>query len=235
MDNNRPNSRVLVPLKWSPIILVLVLIFVMKITLVQIQKYFCFMHVFCKASSLCNKHMVSYRDPHFGLFGVFGVFCYLQCKIWRHILALRPRFLVCEPNKMPGITYKCIGKANVIKITVMSPRHCTFPAVPRLTQPSTLRGTVNEYWWIPSRENHLCRVAGNTVWSHMTSDLSSALEVCFKRDALNKSMFTLLYFTLLRQVSRTRSDDRWTWCQRLRSRMTWRWEGCRTMNWPMTW
>jgi len=31
----------------------------------------------------------------------------------------------------------------------------------------------------------------------MTSDLSSALEVCFKRDALNKSMFTLLYFTLL--------------------------------------
>jgi len=30
----------------------------------------------------------------------------------------------------------------------------------------------------------------------MTSDLSSALEVCFKRDALNKSMFTLLYFTL---------------------------------------
>jgi len=27
----------------------------------------------------------------------------------------------------------------------------------------------------------------------MTSDLSSALEVCFKRDALNKSMFTLLY------------------------------------------
>jgi len=31
----------------------------------------------------------------------------------------------------------------------------------------------------------------------MTSDLSSALEVCFKRDVLNKSMFTLLYFTLL--------------------------------------
>ena len=31
---------------------------------------------------------------------------------------------------------------------------------------------------------------------HMTSDLSSVLEVCFKRDALNKSMFTLLYFTL---------------------------------------
>jgi len=31
----------------------------------------------------------------------------------------------------------------------------------------------------------------------MTSDFSSALEVCFKRDALNKSMFTLLYFTLL--------------------------------------
>jgi len=31
----------------------------------------------------------------------------------------------------------------------------------------------------------------------MTSDLSSALEVCLKRDALNKSMFTLLYFTLL--------------------------------------
>jgi len=30
----------------------------------------------------------------------------------------------------------------------------------------------------------------------MTSDLPSALEVCFKRDALNKSMFTLLYFTL---------------------------------------
>ena len=29
----------------------------------------------------------------------------------------------------------------------------------------------------------------------MTSDLSSALEVCFKRDAFNKSMFTLLYFT----------------------------------------
>ena len=29
----------------------------------------------------------------------------------------------------------------------------------------------------------------------MTSDLLSALEVCFKRDALNKSMFTLLYFT----------------------------------------
>ena len=29
----------------------------------------------------------------------------------------------------------------------------------------------------------------------MTSDLSSTLEVCFKRDALNKSMFTLLYFT----------------------------------------
>jgi len=26
------------------------------------------------------------------------------------------------------------------------------------------------------------------------SDLSSALEVCFKQDALNKSMFTLLYF-----------------------------------------
>jgi len=31
----------------------------------------------------------------------------------------------------------------------------------------------------------------------MTSDLSSTLEVCFKRDALNKSMFTLLYFTYL--------------------------------------
>jgi len=35
----------------------------------------------------------------------------------------------------------------------------------------------------------------------MTSDLSSALEVCFKRDALNKSMFTLHYFTLLTLVS----------------------------------
>jgi len=35
----------------------------------------------------------------------------------------------------------------------------------------------------------------------MTSDLSSALEVCFKRDALNKSMFTLLYFTLLYWLS----------------------------------
>ena len=30
----------------------------------------------------------------------------------------------------------------------------------------------------------------------MTSDLSSTLEVCFKQDVLNKSMFTLLYFTL---------------------------------------
>jgi len=29
----------------------------------------------------------------------------------------------------------------------------------------------------------------------MTSDVSSALEVCFKRDVLKKSMFTLLYFT----------------------------------------
>jgi len=27
------------------------------------------------------------------------------------------------------------------------------------------------------RENHLCRVAGNTVWSYMTSDLTSTLEV----------------------------------------------------------
>jgi len=27
-------------------------------------------------------------------------------------------------------------------------------------------------------ENHLCLVAGNTVWSHMTRDLTSALEVC---------------------------------------------------------
>jgi len=34
-----------------------------------------------------------------------------------------------------------------------------------------------------------------SVWSHMTSDLLSKLEVCFKWDALNKSMFTLLYFT----------------------------------------
>jgi len=30
----------------------------------------------------------------------------------------------------------------------------------------------------------------------MTSDLSSALEVCFKRDALYKSMFTLLTLLL---------------------------------------
>jgi len=36
----------------------------------------------------------------------------------------------------------------------------------------------------------------------MTCDLPSALEVCFKRDALNKSMFTLLYFTLLYFVYR---------------------------------
>jgi len=26
--------------------------------------------------------------------GVLGVFSYLRCKIWRHILALRPRFLI---------------------------------------------------------------------------------------------------------------------------------------------
>ena len=39
----------------------------------------------------------------------------------------------------------------------------------------------------------------------MTSDLSSALEVCFKRDVIKKLMFTLLftllYFTLLRQTA----------------------------------
>jgi len=36
-----------------------------------------------------------------------------------------------------------------------------------------------------------------TLCDHiMASDLSSVLEVCFKRDALNKLMFTLLYFTL---------------------------------------
>jgi len=70
--------------------------------------------------------------------------------------------------------------------------------VPRWTQLSTLRGTVK---WVlvnareQSREIHLCRVAVNTVWSHMTSDLSSALEVCFKQDVLNKLMFTLLCFT----------------------------------------
>jgi len=32
--------------------------------------------------------------------------------------------------------------------------------------------------WGYRRENHLCQVAGNTVWSHTTSDLTSALEVC---------------------------------------------------------
>jgi len=40
----------------------------------------------------------------------------------------------------------------------------------------------------------------HNVWKkkiavYLPSDLSSALEVCFKRDALNKSMFTV-YFTL---------------------------------------
>jgi len=42
-----------------------------------------------------------------------------------------------------------------------------------------IHGT-NRPWYEKSgsRENHLCRVAGNTVWSHMTSGLTSALEVC---------------------------------------------------------
>jgi len=39
---------------------------------------------------------LSYRDPHFGLLGVLGVFSYLWCKIWRHILALQPQFLIGE-------------------------------------------------------------------------------------------------------------------------------------------
>jgi len=37
----------------------------------------------------------------------------------------------------------------------------------------------------------------------MTSDLSSTLEVCFKRDALNKSMFTLLYLLYNQQRQST--------------------------------
>ena len=40
----------------------------------------------------------------------------------------------------------------------------------------------------------------------MTSDLLSGLEVCFKRDVLNKSMFTLLYFALLYCVYLLRTD-----------------------------
>jgi len=65
----------------------------------------------------------------------------------------------------------------------------TFPAVPRSTQPSTLCGTVK---WVLVNAR-----AGFTVRSHMTSDLSSMLEVCYKRDVLYKSTFTLLNFTLL--------------------------------------
>ena len=46
----------------------------------------------------------------------------------------------------------------------------------------------------------------------MTSDLSSALEICFKRDVLNKSMFTLLYFTftLVELGAWNRQTDRQT-------------------------
>jgi len=32
--------------------------------------------------------------------------------------------------------------------------------------------------------------------NNLPTIISSALEACFERDALNKSMFTLLYFTL---------------------------------------
>ena len=48
---------------------------------------------------------LSYRDPHFGLFGVLwgvlGVFSYFRCKIWRHILARRPDFLLGRRNFAP--------------------------------------------------------------------------------------------------------------------------------------
>ena len=44
------------------------------------------------------------------------------------------------------------------------------------------------------RENHLCRVAGNTVWSRMTSDLTSALEV-YIHD-MRYTNWRILYFTL---------------------------------------
>jgi len=77
----------------------------------------------------------------------------------------------------------------------------TFPAVPRSTQPSTLRGTVK--WVLVNARGKVERVT-SVGWQVTLCDpiwhLSSALEVCL-RDALYKSTFTLLYFALLHRRS----------------------------------
>ena len=55
------------------------------------------------------------------------------------------------------------------------PSHCFPPLVSttnrtlRSTQPFILRWSINRepvFGWCSDRNNHLCRVAGNTVWSH---------------------------------------------------------------------
>ena len=71
------------------------------------------------------------------------------------------------------------------------------------TQPFNLPGSINEYRQYAGGKgvrNYLCRVAGNTVWSHMTSDFTSALW-----GLLTYMRYTnrhILYFTLLYTVDR---------------------------------
>ena len=52
----------------------------------------------------------------------------------------------------------CVYRKNHCELQPWARAVCTFPALPRSTQPSTLRGTVNEYQLLGLSNNNKSRV-----------------------------------------------------------------------------
>jgi len=97
-------------------------------------------------------------------------------------------------SALVSINWATLRRARLILgwVTVCAGKPSWYNQPPRSTQPFILPGSINEYRQYAGgrRENHLCRVAGNTVWSHMTSGIT-----------MRYTNRPILYFTLHTVIS----------------------------------